>query len=34
MESTVAEVLILNGLGDVWFYEVVTRIRLKVLQKF
>ena len=33
MESSVAEVLILNGLGNVWIYEVVTRAGLKVLRE-
>lgn len=34
MESSVAEVLILNGLGNVRFYEVVTWVGLKLLQEF
>jgi hypothetical protein len=34
VESTLAEVLILDGLGDNGFYKVVTRVGLKVLEEF
>ena len=34
MESTLAEVLILNGLGNNGFYKVVTRVGLEVLVEF
>jgi hypothetical protein len=34
VESTVVEVLILGGLGDDGFYEVVTRVGLEVLEEF
>ena len=34
MESTVVQVLILNGLGEVAFYEVVTWVGLKILRGF
>lgn len=34
MESTLVEVLILNGLGNGGFYKVVTRVGLKVLEEF
>ena len=34
MESSVVEVLILNGLEDIWFYEVVIWAELKILEEF
>ena len=34
MESAVAEVLILNGLGESGFYEMVTSVELKILLGF
>jgi hypothetical protein len=34
MESSVVEVLILNGLEDSWFYEVVIWAELKILEEF
>jgi hypothetical protein len=34
VESTLAEVLILNELGNDGFYKVVTRVGLKVLEEF
>ena len=34
MESTLVEVLILNGLRDDGFYKVVTRVELEVLVEF
>ena len=34
MESTVVEVLILKGLGECGFYEVVTWEGLKILREF
>ena len=34
MESTVAEVLILNGLGDDGFYKMVTGVSGKILGEF
>ncbi len=34
MESSVAEVLILHGLGESGFYEVVTWEELKILREF
>jgi hypothetical protein len=34
VESTLVEVLILKGLGEGRYYEVVTRVGLKVLLKF
>lgn len=34
MESTVAEVLILNGLGEGGYYEVVTWEGLRILREF
>ena len=34
MESILAEVLILHGLGDDGFYKVVTRVGLMVLVEF
>jgi hypothetical protein len=34
MESSVVEVLILNGLEDIWFYEVVTWAELKIFEEF
>jgi hypothetical protein len=34
VESTLAEVLILNGLGNNGFYKVVTRVGLEVLVEF
>jgi hypothetical protein len=34
VESTLAEVLILNELGKNDYYKVVTRVRLEVLMEF
>jgi len=34
VESTLVEVLILNGLENNGFYKVVTRVGLKVLEEF
>ena len=34
MESTVAEVLILNGLGEGGFYKVVNRVGQEILVEF
>ena len=34
MESTLAEVLILNELGDIGFYEMVTWVGLKIFEEF
>jgi hypothetical protein len=34
VESTVVEVLILNGLGEGSFYEMVTWVGLKILVEF
>ena len=34
MESTLVEVLILKELGGEWYYEVVTRVGLKILLEF
>jgi len=34
VESTLVEVLILNGLGNNSFYKVVTRVGLEVLEEF
>ena len=34
MESTLVEVLILNGLGESGVYEVVTWAGLKILREF
>jgi hypothetical protein len=34
VESTLAEVLILNELGNDGFYKVVTRVGLEVLKEF
>jgi hypothetical protein len=34
VESTLAEVLILDGLGNDGFYRVVTRVGLKILVEF
>ena len=34
MESTLVEVLILDGLGDIDFYKVVTGVGLNVLMEF
>ena len=34
MKSTVVEVLIVQGLGENGFYEVVTWVGLKILQEF
>ena len=34
MESTLVEVLILDGLGNGGFYKVVTWVKLKVLMEF
>jgi len=34
VESTLVEVLILNGLGEGGFYKVVTRVGRKILVEF
>ena len=34
MKSTVVEVLIVKGLGENGFYEVVTWVGLKILREF
>ncbi len=34
MESTVVEVLILNGFGKIGFYKIVTGMGLKILRDF